>query len=47
MRVQITPDHMTQEHRMDFEIDQSYIPSLIAQCRAIIEEYPIRGEVGS
>jgi hypothetical protein len=43
MRVEITPDHMTQEHRMDFEIDQSHLPSLMAQCRAIIEEYPIRG----
>jgi hypothetical protein len=46
MRVEITPDHMTQQHRIDFEIDQSYLPSLMAQCRAIIEEYPIRGEIG-
>ena len=44
MHVEITPDHMTQEHYVDFEIDQSYLPSLMAQCRAIIEEYPIRGE---
>jgi hypothetical protein len=46
MCVEITPDHMTQEHRFDFEIDQSYLPSLMAQCRSIIAEYPIRGEVG-
>ncbi len=46
MRVEITPDQVTQEHRMDFEIDQSYLPSLIAQCRAIIEEFPIRGAAG-
>ena len=46
MRVEITPDHMTQEHHVDFEIDQSYLPSLMAQCRAIIEEYPIRWEAG-
>ncbi len=44
MRVEITPDHMTQEHRIDFEIDQSYLPSLITQCRAIVAEYPILGE---
>ena len=44
MRVEITPDHMTQQHRFDFEIDQSYLPSLIAQCRAIIAEFPVRGE---
>jgi hypothetical protein len=46
MRVEITPNHMTQEHRVDFEIDQSYLPSLMAQCRSIIDEYPIRGEAG-
>lgn len=47
MRVEITPDHMTQEHRMDFQIDQSYLPRIIEQCRAVIEEYPIRGGTGS
>jgi hypothetical protein len=46
MRVEITPDHMAQEHRMDFEIDQSYLPSLMGRCRAIIDEYPIRGAAG-
>jgi hypothetical protein len=43
LRVEITPDHMTQEHRFDFEIDQSYLPRLLAQCRAIFQEHPIRG----
>jgi hypothetical protein len=46
LRVEITPDHMTQMHRMDFEIDQSYLPPLIEQCNAIVEEYPIRGQAG-
>lgn len=46
LRVQITPDQMTQEHRFDFEIDQTYLPPLIRQCRAILQEYPIRGEGG-
>jgi len=44
MRVEITPDHMTQQHRFDFTIDQSFLPSLMAQCRAIIAEYPVRGD---
>jgi hypothetical protein len=46
MHVEITPDHMTQQHRFDFEIDQSYLPSLVAQCKAVIAEYPIRGNAG-
>ncbi len=43
MRVKITPDHMMQEHQIDFEIDQSHLPSLMKQCRAIIDDYPRKG----
>ncbi len=43
MRVEITPEHLSQQHRFDFAMDQSYLPSLMAQCRAIIAEYPVRG----
>jgi len=44
MRVQITPDHLTQEHSFEFEIDQTYLPGIAAQCRAIADAYPVRGE---
>ena len=44
MDVSITPDHLAQKHWFRFEIDQSYLPSLIAQCRTILEAYPLRGE---
>lgn len=47
MRVEITPHHMTQWHRVSFEIDQSYLPSLMRQCRAILEEYPVRRIAGA
>ena len=43
MEVSITPDHLTQKHWFQFTIDQSYLPALIAQCRAILEAYPLRG----
>lgn len=43
MRVEITPDHMNQNHAFDFELDQSYLPQLIRNCRDIVEAYPIRG----
>ncbi len=45
-RVEITPDHLAQFHRMDFEIDQSYLPGLIGQCTDILREYPVRGDAG-
>jgi|JI10StandDraft_1071094.scaffolds.fasta_scaffold12682_12 hypothetical protein len=43
MEVSITPDNMTQEHKFIFEIDQSYLPSLISQCEDVLKEYPVRG----
>ena len=41
MRVQITPDQMTQKHEMSFELDQSYLPEIVRQCRIILEEFPV------
>ncbi len=41
--VEITPDHLSQEHRFVFEIDQSYLPDIIRACLKIVQEYPIRG----
>src|SRR5580698_7501121 len=43
MEVSITPDHMTQRHWFQFEIDQTYLGPLIRQCQSILEAYPIRG----
>jgi hypothetical protein len=43
IRVEITPDHLSQSHRMDFEIDQSYLPDVVRQCSAIVQRYPTRG----
>lgn len=42
VEVELTPDHLTQEHRFEFEIDQSYLPSIIAQCQQLLERYPLR-----
>ncbi len=43
MRIDITPDHMTQEHRFTFEVDQTYLPPLITACRKVIANFPVRG----
>ena len=42
-QVEITADHLTQAHKMEFDVDQSYLPGFIKQCSAIVQEYPIRG----
>ena len=41
-RVQITPDNMSQRHEYTFGLDQSYLPSVIAQCRRVLERFPVR-----
>jgi hypothetical protein len=41
--VQITPDHLTQAHRFDFTIDQSYLGPVITGCNRVLERFPVRG----
>lgn len=43
LRVDITADYMTQSHRFDFEVDQTFLPMISSQCAAILREYPVRG----
>ncbi|SRR6266851_1435638 len=43
VEVRITPDQMKQRHLFRCELDQTYLGPLIAQCRAVLDEYPIRG----
>ena len=45
VQVEITPDHLLQSHRFEFEVDQSYLPGIIKQCSDIVKEYPIRGRL--
>ena len=43
MSVNVTPNHLEQEHLFRFEIDVSYLPGIVTQCRAIEKSYPARG----
>jgi hypothetical protein len=43
VRISITPDHMTQSHSYSDELDQTFLPAIIAGCRSILAKYPIRG----
>jgi hypothetical protein len=44
LRVEITPNHMMQEHAFNFEIDQSYLGPLLEECRRAVARYPVRGK---
>jgi hypothetical protein len=39
--VEITPDHLTQRHRFTVQLDQSYLPALVASCDAVLDRFPI------
>jgi hypothetical protein len=42
VKVQITPDPLTQLHVFDFEFDQTYLAETIRGCHDVLEQYPIR-----
>jgi hypothetical protein len=44
MKVEITPDHMTQEHSFEFEFDQSYLEGVINSMRTVLKKYPLKGK---
>lgn len=41
MQVDILSDHLTNWHHFQFEIDQSYLPQLIRECRSVLNDFPI------
>jgi len=43
VEVQITPDQLNQWHSFRFELDQTYLSPLLAQCRDLLAEYPMPG----
>ena len=43
VRVRITPDHLNQEHRFVFRLDQSYLPEVMQGCARLLAQYPVRG----
>jgi hypothetical protein len=43
LRVEITPDHIEQQHQFSFALDQSYLPSILQQLQRILRAYPVRG----
>ena len=39
--IEITPDHLNQQHRFKVEADQSYLPALVSSCDAILSRFPV------
>lgn len=43
-QVEITPDQMTEYHRFDFELDQTYLAKLMTSCEAVTQRFPVIGQ---
>ncbi len=41
--VRVSPDHLHQDHRFRFSIDQSHLPAISAGVRGVLDRLPIRG----
>ncbi len=41
--IEITADHLNQQHRFTVEADQSYLPALLRSCDAVLERFPVIG----
>ena len=44
LTVSITPDHLSQRHTFDFDIDHTWLVELSRACKRVVHEYPVRGE---
>ncbi|CAM4188039.1 hypothetical protein DEMA109039_10785 [Deinococcus marmoris] len=44
VEIELTPDHMTQEHHFYLELDQTYLPLAITQLSSILNQFPVRGQ---
>lgn len=40
--LEITPDHMAQQHSFTLDADQTCLPALVESCDAILTRYPIK-----
>ena len=43
LRVEITPDHLSQQHSFTFAINGEALAELVRQCQAVAVLYPTRG----
>lgn len=40
--VSITPDHLRQQHKFEFELDQSHLPGMIQDCKTVLSNFGLK-----
>jgi hypothetical protein len=41
-KIMVTPDHMTQSHEFEFDLDQSYLGPFLDGCKHVLSRWPVR-----
>ena len=44
VKINITPDHMTQSHEFEFDLDQTYIGPFLSGCHNVLSRWPVLGK---
>ncbi len=47
VKVRVTPDHMTQSHEFEFDLDQSYLGPFLDGCKHVLSRWPVRSETSA
>jgi hypothetical protein len=42
--ISLTPDHLAEQHTFRSELDQSFLPAVIAGCQEILQQFPLKGQ---
>jgi len=42
--ISITPDHLSENHSFTDGFDQTFLPPIIAACKRILDQFPVREE---
>ena len=44
VETKITPDHMTQRHRFQHAMDQTFLPGIMLAVERVLQRVPVRGD---
>ncbi|WP_315707296.1 MULTISPECIES: hypothetical protein [unclassified Bradyrhizobium] len=47
VKIMLTPDHMTQSHEFNFDLDQSHLGQLLDGCRSVLSRWPVRSKASA
>ena len=47
LRIMITPDHLTQSHEFEFDLDQTYLGPFLDACKGVLSRWSVRAKTSA